>query len=198
MMNTIYRMTFLTWLVGVCLPANAAEPAAGNEARRFIVNDDGEVRLPVDDKDWDRYLGERLRHAAGTQVASYFLNIGATDRGPGIVNSLQSTMAYWAAKEEAPAVYDEATRRYISEAREAGMEVLASIRMNDTHDARHPNLEALNYPLKKGRPDLLLGNEDSMKLLGIGRRRLLPIQFLWSDGQRGEYRLGSLGRDKPT
>ena len=60
---------------------DAAEPATGNKTRRVIVNDDGEVRLPLDEKGWDRYLGERLRHAVGTQVDSYFLNIGATDRG---------------------------------------------------------------------------------------------------------------------
>ena len=137
--------------------------AAEQKQRRIIVNDDGEVRLPLDGKDWDRYLGERIRHATGTQVDSYFLNIGATDRGPGIVHSLQSTMAYWAADRNVPALYDEATRRTILEARNAGMEVFASIRINDSHDKNSAGLGGLTYPLKQGRPDLLLGNGDSMK-----------------------------------
>jgi len=162
-MKVIHYFPILIWCIAGCVTIDAAEYAASKRARRVIVNDDGEVRLPQDGEDWDRYLGERIRHAVGTQVDSYFLNIGATDRGPGIVHSLQSTMAYWSAGEEAPSVYDEATRRYILAAREADMEVFASIRMNDTHDARVANIEGLTHPLKKGRPDLLLGNEDSMK-----------------------------------
>lgn len=162
-MKIVLCLPVLLWSMCECMTVDAAQSATGKKTRRLIVNDDGEVRLPPDGEGWNRYLGERIRHAVGTQVDSYFLNIGATDRGPGIVHSLQSTMAYWAAKEEAPAVYDEATRRYIQTAREAGMEIFASIRMNDTHDARMPNVDGLNYPLKKGRPDLLLGNEDSMK-----------------------------------
>ena len=156
-MNTIYRVTILAWLVGACLTVDAAEPTTANKTRLFIVNDDGEVRLPLDGKDWDRYMGERLRHAVGTQVDSYFLNIGAT---PGIVHSLQSTMAYWAVGKEAPAVYDEATRRYITEAREAGMEVFASIRMNDTHDAWGGWYGEHLFPqLKKDHPEWLVASK---------------------------------------
>lgn len=154
----------LSLMLWFCLVWMAADAVSG-ESRRVILNDDGEVRLPLGEQkpDWDSYLGERLLDAVGTQVDSYFLNIAATDRGPGIVNSLQSSMAYWASEQRAPDVYEQATRRYIEVAREAGMEIFASIRMNDVHDRGKPNADALTYPLKKSRPDLLLGNADSMK-----------------------------------
>ena len=74
---------------------SAAEPTELFQ-RRFIVNDDGEVLLPKAGGSWDAYLGERFADTRSTQVTTYFLNVGATDRGPGIVDSLQSTMAYWA------------------------------------------------------------------------------------------------------
>ncbi len=162
-MKIVHSFPYVTWFIAVLVTLAAAESTAMKTSRRIIVNDDGEVLLPVGERDWDRYLDERLRHVLGTQVDSYFLNIGATDRGPGIVHSLQSTMAYWAAGKEAPSVYDEATRRYVSLARRADIEIFASIRMNDVHDARAANLDSLTYPLKKGRPDLLLGNVESMR-----------------------------------
>ena len=141
-----------------------AEAPQGTKTRRLIVNDDGEVRLPgndADDKDWDRYLAKRIRDAVGTQVDSYFLNIGSTDRG--YRSSLQSVMGSWATDGKVPAVYEEATRRHILEAHRAGMEIFASIRINDSHDKNKPNLKGLTYPLKQGRPDLLLGNAESME-----------------------------------
>ncbi len=100
-MKTFYSLSILFLL---CLSWMRVE-AADHQARRIIVNDDGEVRLPLggNEEDWDCYLAERLRHAVGTQVDSCFLNIAATDRGPGIIHSLQSTMAYWASQEDAPA-----------------------------------------------------------------------------------------------
>ena len=103
--------------------------------RRFIVNDDGEVLLPKAGGSWDAYLGERFADTRSTQVTTYFLNVGATDRGPGIVDSLQSTMAYWADGKEAPERYDVATRKYIEAAHDAGIEIFASIRINDIHGA---------------------------------------------------------------
>jgi len=162
-------------------PAQALEK--GKVHRRIIVNDDGEAILPGEGKSWDDYLGERLADAVGTQVDSYFLNIGATDRGPGIVNSLQSSMAYWASKKETPAIYAEATRRYIDAARKADMEIFASIRMNDVHDsyqAGTAGAAGLTYPLKVQRPDLLMG---SPELLKAGRSAYPPdsvMMWFWS------------------
>jgi hypothetical protein len=79
-MSTRYCLTVLICFVAGWTTIGAAEPATGNKTRRVIVNDDGEVRLPLNGKDWDRYLGERVYHAVGTQVDSYFLNIAATSR----------------------------------------------------------------------------------------------------------------------
>jgi hypothetical protein len=131
--------------------------------RRIIVNDDGEVILPGGDRSWDDYLGERFADAVGTQIDSYFLNVAATDRGPGIVNSIQSSMACWASEGEIPNVYAEAARRYIQAARQANMEIFASIRMNDVHDSRFASASELNYPLKVKRPDLLLGAPQALE-----------------------------------
>jgi hypothetical protein len=144
-----------------------AQPAAGGDRmkplRRIILNDDGEVILPGGDRSWDDYLGERFADAVGTQVDSYFLNVAATDRGPGIVRSIQSSMACWASDGKLPTVYAEAARRYIRAAREADMEIFASIRMNDVHDSRFGSASELNYPLKQKRPDLLLGAPEALE-----------------------------------
>ena len=144
----------------------AAEAVGGNDKkphRRIIVNDDGEVILPAGDRSWDDYLGERFADAVGTQVDSYFLNVAATDRGPGLRNSIQSSMACWAAEGKLPALYAEAARRTIQAAREANMEIFASIRMNDVHDSRFASAAELNYPLKVKRPDLLLGAPEGLE-----------------------------------
>lgn len=110
-------------LVGGVITATTADGQRNAEAkRRIIVNDDGEVVLPRGGKSWDDYLGARFKDAIGTQVDSYFLNIAATDRGPGIVDSLQSSMAYWAAGKRLPERYVKATRRYIAAARKAVIE----------------------------------------------------------------------------
>ena len=145
-----------------------AEPDRKNR-RRIIVNDDGDLLLPKgprppNDISWQKYLHERFSPVIGTQIDSYFLNIGATDRGPGIVDSLQSSMAYWAAGATPPPRYDEATRRYIREARNAKIEIFASIRMNDVRDAIAAGAAKLTYPLKVSNPKLLLGNEEARKV----------------------------------
>ena len=44
-------------------------------------------------------------------------------------------------------------------ARRLGMEILASIRMNDTHDAFGKPHGRLDYPLKLEHPEWLLGDE---------------------------------------
>ncbi|MEE8154990.1 MAG: hypothetical protein V3T53_08580 [Phycisphaerales bacterium] len=155
-------------LVGGVITVTTADDQRNAEAkRRIIVNDDGEVVLPRGGKSWDDYLGARFKDAIGTQVDSYFLNIAATDRGPGIVDSLQSSMAYWAAGKRLPERYVKATRRYIAAARKADIEIFASIRMNDVHDSSQTSVSKLTYPLKVKRPDLLIGEPERLEL---GRR----------------------------
>ncbi|MHC4402823.1 MAG: hypothetical protein ACYTG0_24445 [Planctomycetota bacterium] len=153
--------------IGIGLEARAQEggkPTHGRQVkRRILVNDDGEVRLPDGQRTWEDYLAERLTDAVDTQVDSYLLNVAATDRGPGIVPSIQSSMAFWASEGKLPDVYAEAARRYIRAARGANMEIFASIRMNDVHDASLANASELTYPLKIGRHDLLLGSAEAAK-----------------------------------
>ncbi len=139
--------------------------------RRIILNDDGEVGIGpraltssyfkyADDV--DEVLKFRFRSAVGTQVDSYFLNVGSTDRAPTHdgkpITHLQSSMAqfhYWGDKGQIHPKTERVTRRLIDAAHEAGMEIFASIRMNDTHDSGGD----VSYPLKVQEPDLLLGAE---------------------------------------
>ena len=92
----------------------------------------------------------------GSQVDSYFICVGSTDRGPatGKKARLQDTQNRWYPAMKAPPEIDRMTRAYLEAAKEAGMEIFASMRMNDIHDAWAPRL---TYPLKMARPDLLLG-----------------------------------------
>ena len=151
--------------------ARADDDARPATRRRIILNDDGEMgvgprTLPSEYNQYvataDEVLELRFRSAVGTQVDSYFLNVGATDRGPTLdgkpITNLQSSMAqfhYWGEKGQIHPGTDQATRRLIGAAHEAGMEIFASIRMNDTHDSGG----SYDYPLKVQRPDLLLGAE---------------------------------------
>lgn len=151
-------------------------------ARRLLVNDDGEVGIPTDGN-WDAYLAQRFRDTVGTQVDTYFLNVAATDRGPGRVRSLQSTMAWWMCEGEVPAHFDEAVRRTIRAAHDANQEIFASVRMNDMHDVMEPQL---NYPLKVARPDLLIGSREQHAALA--RDSLLSAYWAGLDYARPEVR----------
>ena len=124
--------------------------------RRIIVNDDGEAEPIGKDRPREAYLAQRFQDAVGSQVDSYFICVGSTDRGPatGKKARLQDTQNRWFPAMEAPPEIDRMTRAYLEAAREAEMEIFASIRMNDIHDAWAPRL---TYPLKMARPDLLLG-----------------------------------------
>ena len=140
--------------------------------RRIIVNDDGEVGMGKDVLGMHKgtiintvedFLAERFDDCLNTQVDSYFLNINGTDRGPvhdgHVLNQPQSTMAqffYWGERGQIHPDTDKMTRALIDRAHENGMEVFASIRMNDIHDSWKPKL---SYPLKLQRPDLLLGEK---------------------------------------
>ncbi len=124
--------------------------------RRIIVNDDGEVDPISERRPLAAYLAQRFQDAVGSQVDSYFICVGSTDRGPatGKKARLQDTQNRWYPAMKAPPEIDRMTRAYLEAAKEAGMEIFASMRMNDIHDAWAPRL---TYPLKMARPDLLLG-----------------------------------------
>lgn len=124
--------------------------------RRIIVNDDGEVDPISEGRPLAAYLARRFQDAVGSQVDSYFICVGSTDRGPatGKKARLQDTQNRWYPAMKAPPEIDRMTRAYLGAAKEAGMEIFASMRMNDIHDAWAPRL---TYPLKTARPDLLLG-----------------------------------------
>jgi len=149
---------------GASPPKSAKDPQKETaRKRRIILNDDGEVIIPTDGKSWDKYLAQRFTDAVGTQVDTYFLNIAATDRAAGIARTLQSSLAYWASPEKTPPYYVEATRRYIDSAHRAGMEIFASIRLNDTHDSSKSGLSALTYPLKVQHPEVLIDQGEGLK-----------------------------------
>ena len=124
--------------------------------RRIIVNDDGEVDPISEGRPLAAYLAQRFQDAVGSQVDAYFICVGSTDRGPatGKKARLQDTQNRWYPAMKAPPEIDRMTRAYLEAAKEAGMEIFASMRMNDIHDAWAPRL---TYPLKMARPDLLLG-----------------------------------------
>ena len=62
-----------------------------------------------------------------------------------------------------------------SGARQAGMEVFGSIRMNDTHDAFGKPHGRLTYPLKVAHPEWLIGDESQM-----GDFSSAPEALTWS------------------
>lgn len=140
--------------VAVMALITGACTAPAQTKRRVIINDDGEVKVPTSD-DWDAYIARRFTDTVGTHVDTYFLNVAATDRAADRHNSLQSTMAWWADPRPTPANYEKATKLYIDRAHEAGMEIFASIRMNDMHDAMEAKL---NFPWKVQHPEWLIGD----------------------------------------
>ena len=153
-------LAFLTGCGGTPQPGPGApaDRTTGppDRQRRIIVNDDGEAEPISKGRSVEAYLAQRFRDAVGSQVDSYFICVGSTDRGPatGTKARLQDTQNRWYPAMKAPPEIDRMTRAYLEAAKEAGMEIFASMRMNDIHDAWAPRL---TYPLKMARPDLLLG-----------------------------------------
>ena len=138
------------------------KPDATAKRRRLIVNDDGETGFGEKADTVEEYLDARFNDCRDTHVDAYFFNIGATDRGPvqggKPILRPQSTMAnfYYGGKEgEVHPRLDEAIRATIQGAHDAGMEIFASIRMNDCHN--YQGIIETTYPLKTQRPDLVIG-----------------------------------------
>ena len=125
--------------------------------RRILVNDDGSVAAVQEAADIERSLAARFKPSVNTQVDTYFLCVGGSDPGPDqeLGTRLWHTQSCWFPDLKAPPATDVTTRAHIDACRAAGMEIFASFRLNDQHDAGEPQLV---YPLKVARPDLLLGS----------------------------------------
>jgi len=130
--------------------------------RRVIINDDGEVGFGDKIETVEEFLDARFNDCLDTHVDTYFFNVAATDRGPTRggkpILHPQSAMAlfyYWGEPGTIHPQIDEAIRTLINRAHDGGMEIFASIRMNDCHNCE--GIIETTYPLKVERPDLLLG-----------------------------------------
>jgi len=115
--------------------------------RRIIYNDDGGGQYPhVNPRAAEGaagFLSARFQPCVDTQVDSYFWCVGDGQTPP------------WG--QPTPEAIGDANQVMIEATHGAGMEIFASLRMNDVHDAAEPELI---YPLKRERPDLLLGQRD--------------------------------------
>ena len=132
---------------------------AAARRRRLIVNDDGAPQYaasnPRAGEGVEGFLSARFQPCVGTQVDSYFWCVADGQDPP------FGTRGH-------PSIGD-ADAVIIGAARAAGMEIFASLRMNDTHDAFEPKL---TYPLKVRRPDLLLGGRNGrIGAAGGGQRK---------------------------
>jgi len=114
--------------------------------RRLMVNDDGDAQYPSVNpaaaEGAEGFLAKRFNTAVGTKVDTYFFCVGNGEIPP------------WGL--ETPEAIGDANQVMIDAAREANMEIFASLRMNDIHDAWAAEL---TYPLKVQRPDLLIGEQ---------------------------------------
>ena len=118
--------------------------------RRIIYNDDCGERWSAGKDGREAFLAARFDWCRNSQVDSYFWCVGNGEEpcdgrpDPPELGDADAVMA--------------------EAAHEAGMEVFASLRMNDTHDAVAPKL---TYPLKVQRPDLLVGEKKEYPIASI-------------------------------
>ena len=150
-------------LIGLALVAHlglAAEgPAAKLKPWRIIVNDDGEVPPPHENRTVAQTLDDRFNETRGTQVDAYFICIASTDRvvAPAAARP-QDCMSQWAKYGKVPQGVDDMVTMYIEQAHKEGIDIILAARLNDIHDSWEPKL---TYPLKVERPDLLLGKRQT-------------------------------------
>ncbi|MDP7384962.1 MAG: hypothetical protein QF593_02925, partial [Nitrospinota bacterium] len=114
--------------------------------RRIIVNDDSSAVFDEESRSPEAFLAKRFKQTVGTQVDTYIIYAGDgwhPHRGrkpdPGLGDPNQ--------------VIVEAAHR-------EGMEIFASLRMNDIHCSSDLTVR----PLKRERPDLLIGEEFAFQL----------------------------------
>ncbi len=127
-------------------PEKRTEATVMSNQRRIIYNDDGDAQYPnVNPRATEGirgFLSDRFLPTVGTQVDTYFWCIGNGEEPA------------WGL--EVPEAIGDANQVMVEAAHEAGMEIFASLRMNDIHDAWAAKL---TYPLKVERPDLLIGKQ---------------------------------------
>ena len=118
------------------------------QQRRLIVNDDAHAQYarvnPRASEGVEAFLSTRLTSAASTEVDTYIWRVR------------QGPVPGWGRDGTAtPEAIGDANQVMIDGARQAGMEIFGSLRMNDIHDA----LYGVVNPLKLSRPDLLIGED---------------------------------------
>ena len=146
---------------------------AAERRGRLIVDDDGDLAFGDDAKAGrDAFLKQRLYPLLDVDVRSVAWCIMW-----GIAQGKGQT-AYWQTQ-QAKTPLNEAiadpTLVMTEGARRGGMEIFASIRMNDTHDAFGKPHGRLIYPLKVEHPEWLLGDES-----GQGDFEVAPEALMWS------------------
>ena len=147
-MKYLTGWTALVLCLAVALVGGAACRAQGERSRqrRLMVNDDGDAQYPQVNpraaEGAEGFLAARFNTAVDTKVDTYVFCVGNGETPP------------WGL--ETPAAIGDANQVMIDAARGAGMDIFASLRMNDIHDAWAAQL---TYPLKVQRPDLLIGEQ---------------------------------------
>ena len=119
--------------------------AVSQRRRRIIYNDDADAATNLADRypTIEDFLGARFKWCKSSQVDSYFWCVGNGQKVP------------W--NEPYNPALGDVHQLVLAEARKAGMEVFASLRMNDTHDAWTPEL----LPREKlDHPECLVGRQD--------------------------------------
>ena len=142
LMTVVVLFTLIAWGDFLC----GASPRLSPKSRRVIYNDDADTRLLADGK--ENFLAMRFNRVLNTDVDTYFLNVHTCFDKP-----------------DTPGLGD-ANQITIDAARENNLEIWASFRMNDTHDAHWPttsdspdkmSFEKDAWKLKRTNPEMLIG-----------------------------------------
>ncbi len=135
-----------------------------HRTRRIICNDDGDQQFgnypgyDYDVHDEASFISARTGVTFGTQVDTYVWCVGNGTDPPYANTCFQPGI------ESA----DHASDMIIRACHGNGVEVWASLRMNDIHDSRAKDLEHVHDPFKRERPELLVAPEED---------RLLPTEL---------------------
>ena len=123
----------------IALFAEVAAEEPGTKKRRVIVNDDGDaIFLATNPED---FLAKRFKQSVGTQVDTYMIYVG------------DGWHPYVGRKPD-PGLGDP-HQVMVDAAHREGIEIFASLRMNDIHCSSDGTLR----PLKRERPDLIIGGD---------------------------------------
>lgn len=146
---------------------------AAERRGKLIVDDDGDLCFGDDAKAGrEAFLAQRLFPLVDVGVKSVaWCIMWGIAQGPDETTYWQSQQARIPLNQ---AIADP-TPVMTEGARRAGMEIFASIRMNDTHDAFGKPHGRLKYPLKVEHPEWLLGHESEQ-----GDFEVAPQALMWS------------------